>query len=265
MYGTDSPPSDLGQHNVLNGILGRLLFQIKLVKALLTSLRNQAGILIGRVWKRYSRHWKAVIFIALHLPIHDNLPCDHFLKSVPRDASMGGGKLTVKNFPRSSGSLMSRCIIRSCVHRKGKLSLTSSTILQGRVIFRASDFCKCIFRFEMLPNVSSVFNRLGREICGCEMKRRLSAYAATFCSANPGICTSLMVGSALIYLRKGSIVSANSSGDKGQPCLVPLAIISGSDNKLLTLTHAVGRKYIEPIQVFVLSPSSIFFFLKYFY
>lgn len=68
---------------------------------------------------------------------------------------------------------------------------------------------------------------LRRDVKGEVINRRMSsAKRAHLCVFCPQF-TPLMFGSDLIAMARVSNARAKTSGDKGQPCLVPLAILMG--------------------------------------
>lgn len=65
-----------------------------------------------------------------------------------------------------------------------------------------------------------------------------------------------MVGFNRMWHKKGSKESAKRRGDKGHPCLVPLAIGNGFDRTPLALTLADGVSYTAAIHLIILGPKS---------
>lgn len=80
-------------------------------------------------------------------------------------------------------------------------------------------------------------------MCSSVRKRSVSSAKAASLYSLSAVCIPLMFGLALRQRRRGSMVSVNSNGERGQPCLIPLRIRKAFDRKLLTQTRAMGLVY----------------------
>lgn len=92
-------------------------------------------------------------------------------------------------------------------------------------------------KLEISLNWRNSTNRFGNEISGSVRKRRISS--ASLYSLL-GVCTPRISGLFLRLRKKGSKVSTNKMGEKGQPCLLPLWIETSFDRRPLTQTFATG-------------------------
>lgn len=83
----------------------------------------------------------------------------------------------------------------------------------------------------------------GSEVTGLEIYRsRSSTYNETLWVTLNHVMP-LKPSSARSQMARGSIAMANRSGDRGQPCLVPLQSEKGGYNMPLVWTDAVGDEY----------------------
>lgn len=92
--------------------------------------------------------------------------------------------------------------------------------------------------------VSNMFFKLCWSVTGADENRRMSS--ANIASLRVwgweiGMPDSL--GDCKICLARGSIAILNKSGDRGQPCCIPLCRINGSDRVVVVLILAVGWLY----------------------
>lgn len=139
--------------------------------------------------------------------------------------------------PTFFGKRMPKYLIQESAHLKGKSACSSVANEFGMDMFRASDFWKLTLKLDNLPYALSSDIKLGMEIRGLDIKKsRSSAKAAILGDKESFRCIPDMLGLSLTVRRKGSNAKINIKGDKGHPCLVPLAISKGEDNSPFTFT-----------------------------
>lgn len=91
-------------------------------------------------------------------------------------------------------------------------------------MFKAWDLSMLTHIPDKDPKVSKSLHRLGREVVGDVTNKRMSsAKRAHLWVCGPHF-TPLMFWLDLIAMARTSIANANIRGERGHPCLVPLAI-----------------------------------------
>lgn len=104
-----------------------------------------------------------------------------------------------------------------------------------------TDLSQLILRPEYASKVSITLAAVSKELEASSRKRSWSsAYRAIFSSIDP-LLKRLIPGWERIKAARGSIISANSCGDIGHPCLVPLLRENVCEVKLLMRRRALGE------------------------
>ena len=138
-----------------------------------------------------------------------------------REVSLRSSNLGVRLIPRYR--------MEASAHLKSKYGLKWSTTAGFIETLSAWDLVMLTRNPEISPKDVSNLQILGREVTRDVTKsRRSSANSAHLCTCCPQF-TPFILWSDLIAIASVSIAIAKINGDRGQPCLVPLAILIGSE------------------------------------